>query len=109
MKQTSISIIGIDIDFYTRSKKKQKQYLANLRERIFPFGVIIHDKPSQHGHHFKVKLNRKVSFWRSIEIRYYLQDDIKRLFYDIMRYRAGSKMYDILYDKKVYLNNNRGV
>ena len=67
MKQTSISIIGIDIDFYTRSKKKQKQYLANLRERIFPFGVIIHDKPSQHGHHFKVKLNRKVSFWRSIE------------------------------------------
>ncbi len=95
-----IKIIKIDIDFYTEKESTKKRYLDNIRKKSEPFGDIILDKKTKHGHHFKIKLHKKVSFWRSIEIRYYLQDDIKRMFYDIMRRRSGAKMYDVLFDIK---------
>ncbi len=100
-----IKQICIDLDRYT-TKKKFKKIVSFSEERCLKFGDIIHSKPTKHGHHIKIKLTRQVSFWRSIEIRYYCCDDIKRMFYDIMRYRKGGKMIDTCFDIKKYLNKD---
>lgn len=69
------------------------------------FGKITEDYPTKHGHHFRIHLEKPVNFWDSIYLRKFLQDDIKRMFYDIMRYKHGLKIQDVLWQKKTYLRD----
>lgn len=87
------------MDNYT-TDRKFKTLVKKSRSRASKFGEIYHDKKTRNGWHIKVNLKKKVSFWRSIEIRYYCLDDPARCFYDIMRYRAGGKMIDTCFDVK---------
>lgn len=97
-----INSVCIDLDCYTTAKKF-KGLISKSEKRCKTFGQITHSKKTKHGWHIKVKLNKPVSFWRSIEIRYYCLDDTRRLFFDIMRYRSGSKIIDVCFDvKKTY-------
>ena len=93
-------VIGVDVDFYTESKATREIFLNCIRKKAAVYGRIVHERKTKRGHHFKIKLKKQVGFWRSIEIRYTLDDDEKRMFYDIMRYRSGAQMIDILYDIK---------
>ncbi len=97
-----ITTVGIDIDFYTEKPRIRNAYLKEVRARCTKFGTIILDveSPSGRGRHLKVRLNRQVGFWRSIEIRYYCKDDVKRMFFDIMRHRSGGTINDVLFDRK---------
>lgn len=100
MKMTGkIKQVCIDLDNYT-TKKKFSYIVKKSELRCAEFGIIIHSEPTKHGHHIKIYLKKSVSFWRSIEIRYYCMDDIKRMFYDIMRYRTGAKIIDVCFDLK---------
>lgn len=96
-----IKKICIDLDKYSSAKTFAK-IVSMSSERCETFGKITHSKPTKNGHHIKIELKKQVSFWRSIEIRYYCMDDMKRMFYDIMRYRSGGKMIDTCFDKKVH-------
>lgn len=100
-----IKQICIDLDNYTTMEKFLK-VIDRAIKRCKQFGQIISSKKTKHGWHIKVKLKRAVGFWRSIEIRYYCKDDIKRMFYDIMRHRAGGTIIDVCFDLKTL--NMRG-
>lgn len=56
------------------------------------------------GYHAKILLSSRISFWTSIELRDYLGDDSTRMIKDVLRYRAGARMIDVLFDKKTYIN-----
>lgn len=91
----------VDLDRDGLTKTQFNNLVEHSRKKCEKFGEIYADKKSTNdGWHIKVILKRKVSFWRSIEIRSYCGDDPKRCFYDIMRYRAGSKMVDTCFDIK---------
>jgi len=96
-----IKHICIDLDNYT-TEKKFRGIIRMSKTRCETFGKIIKSHKTKRGYHIKIELTRKVSFWRSIEIRYYCMDDINRMFYDIMRYRLGAKIIDVCFDQKIY-------
>ena len=108
MNGNSIKNFCIDLDFYGKDYKKFLKAVKFYELRCIEFGHVTSSKKTRKGWHIKVKLNRKVSFWRSIEIRYYCGDDLRRMFYDIMRYRTGGDMLDTCFDHKVYLKRKVG-
>ena len=79
-----IKTIGIDLDNYT-TEEKFIDFVNKVKRRSVDFGTIVHERKTRGGYHLKIRLFRQVGFWRSIEIRYYLKDDMRRMFYDIMR------------------------
>jgi len=58
---------------------------------------------TRNGIHLKIYLPRKITFWRCIELRSLLHDDPKRIVFDILRYRSGAKMIDVLWDSKRFV------
>ena len=100
-----IKIIGIDIDWY--AEKNKKMVLKKTREKCRRRGRIIQDYPTKRGHHLRIKLNAAVSFRQSIEMRYILGDDARRLFFDIRRQWHGLQIQDVLWERKHYLNPDR--
>lgn len=93
------NIIKIDIDY--KVKKGQRLW---INKRVSELGgIFILDTRTKRGVHYKIKLKRKVPFWRTIEIRSLLHDDPQRIVYDILRYRAGAQMVDVLFDKKTHI------
>ena len=103
MSGNNIKNICIDLDYYGKNYTKFLDAVRFYETRVREFGRITSSKKTRKGWHIKCQLNRKVNFWRSIEIRYYCGDDLKRMFYDIMRYRTGGRMLDTCFDHKVYL------
>lgn len=94
-------IIGIDLDKADgQTQRSFEVFLEGARGRAWNIGSIIHDRKTKRGWHLKVCLPRKVGFWRAIEIRYYVGDDPRRMFYDIMRHHTGGRMVDTLFDSK---------
>lgn len=96
-----IKTINVDLDCYT-TEKKFKNFVDKVKNHANNFGVIVHSKPSKNGWHLSIKLEKPVTFWQSIDIRYALNDDPARMFYDIRRYRSGGKMLDTCFNKKYY-------
>ena len=94
-----IRYVCIDLDNYT-TDAKFRRVIAMSERRSKTFGSIMHSKKTKHGWHIKIRLDRIVGFWRSIEIRYYCMDDPARMFYDIMRHRSGGTMIDTCFDQK---------
>lgn len=93
--------IGIDLDKADgQSDASFEKFLRGARERAGKVGFITTDRITRRGQHLKVCLPRKVGFWRAIEIRYWVGDDPRRMFYDIMRHHTGGKMVDTLFDSK---------
>ena len=92
-------IIKIDIDY--KLKRAQKKWIEKEAAKLQPIQIIW--KKTKRGIHIKLILTKPVSFWRSIEIRSHLHDDPQRIVYDILRYRAGAKMIDVLFDKKTHI------
>lgn len=101
-----IETIGIDLDNYTDAETFSK-FVEKVKHRCQVFGTIIHARKTRGGYHLKVQLDKPCGFWRSIEIRYYCKDDLRRMFYDIMRYRSGGRMIDTLFDRKKRLKRSR--
>ena len=92
-------IIKIDIDY--KIKKGQRIWLDKQIKILG--GEFVLDTKTRRGVHFKIRLKKKVSFWRSIEIRTHLHDDPQRIVYDILRWSAGAQMVDVLFDKKTHI------
>lgn len=96
----NIRFICIDLDRYG-SKKQFEKLVSKSEERCRKFGIITHSKPTKNGHHIKIRLKKKVRFWRSIEIREYCLDDLRRMYFDIMRHRLGADIVDVCFDRKI--------
>lgn len=96
-----IKLIGVDLDVGPNQDAASfKKFVKRAEARAQEFGYVVESKATKKGHHLKVLLHRPLGFWRCVELRYYIGDDPRRLFYDVMRHRTGGKMIDTLFDKK---------
>ena len=89
-------IIKIDWDFFPTDN--QLNLLSNRAHNLKL--TCLESVLTKNGVHFEFLSNKLMRFWRTIEIRDYLNDDPKRMIKDVLRYRAGAKMIDVLFDKK---------
>jgi len=93
--------IGIDLDRAdNQTEESFVRFVRNAERRARIHGTLTASTPTARGHHLKLTLPRKVGFWRTIELRYFIGDDPRRMFYDIMRHRNGGYMVDTLFDFK---------
>lgn len=95
-----VKTICIDLDNYANDIKIFMGLVMKIKMRCEKFGIVTQSKKTKHGWHIKVKLNKQVSFKRSIEIRHYCNDDNRRIVYDILRFWNGARLIDTCFDKK---------
>lgn len=101
MPDDRLKTVGIDLDIADgQSLESFALFVRGARARAAKVGFITQSRRTKRGHHIKITLPRKVGFWRSIEIRYWVGDDPRRMFYDIMRHKTGGRMIDTLFDSK---------
>lgn len=98
---TKFKTVGIDLDKADgQTDESFQKFVDAARGRAASIGFTYCSHATRRGWHLKVVLPRKVGFWRTIEIRYFVGDDPRRMFYDIMRHRTGGRMVDTLFDFK---------
>lgn len=100
-KTKRFKIVGIDLDKAEgQTDASFVKFVVGARERAMRVGRIIQARYTKRGYHLKIYLPRQVGFWRTIEIRYFVGDDPRRMFYDIARHHSGGRMLDTLFDVK---------